>query len=105
MIKIEDIVPGKSYAAKFKVQTMCDTFGRPAPNLSDTPLAGVQEYQGLGILQARDSEQRVVQLKDERSGKEFVVPFDDLWDIDDVEWIEPLENEDGTETGEQTSGT
>jgi hypothetical protein len=33
------------------------------------------------------------------------VPFDDLWDIDDVEWIEPLENEDGTETGEQTSST
>ena len=105
MIKIEDIVPGKSYAAKFKVQTMCDTFGRPAPNLSDTPVAGVKEYQGLGILQARDNEQRVVQLKDERSGKEFVVPFDDLWDIDDVEWIEPLENEDGTETGEQASGT
>lgn len=106
MIKIEDIVPGKSYAAKFKVQTMCDTFGRPAPNLSDTPLAGVKEYQGLGILQARDMDQRLVQLKDERSGKEFVVPFDDLWDIDDVEWIEPLENEDGTEkTGEQTSGT
>jgi hypothetical protein len=47
----------------------------------------------------------VVQLKDERSGKEFVVPFDDLWDIDDVEWIEPLENEDGKETGEQTSST
>jgi hypothetical protein len=104
MIKIEDIKPGNSYAAKFKVETMLDTYGR-IPGLSDTPLAGVGMYEGLGILQARDMDQRVVQLKDERSGKEFVVPFDDLWDIDDVEWIEPLENEDGTETGEQTSST
>jgi hypothetical protein len=106
MIKIEDIEPGKSYAAKFKVETMLDTLGRPAPNLSDTPLAGVSEYQSLGVLQARDMDQRLVQLKDERSGKEFVVPFDNLWDIDDVEWIEPLESTDGTEkTGEQASST
>ena len=34
MIKAEDIKPGKSYACKFKVETMLDQFGRP-PNLSD----------------------------------------------------------------------
>ena len=46
---IETIEPGKSYAAKFKVKTMLDTFGR-VPGLSDTPLAGEGWYEGLGIL-------------------------------------------------------
>lgn len=90
-IAIEDIEPGKSYACKFKTKTMLDALGRPAPNLSDQPLAGVKEYQGLGVLMQRDMDQRLVKLKDEKSGKEFVCSFDDIWDVDTVEWIEPLE--------------
>ena len=93
MIDIRDITPGKSYACKFKTKTMLDALGRPAPNLSDQPLAGVKEYEGLGILMARDMDQELVQLKDEKSGKEFVVPFSDIWDVDDVEWVEPLAEE------------
>lgn len=92
MIDIREIEVGKSYACKFKVKTMLDTLGRPAPNLSDTPLAGVKDYEGLGILMARDMDQELVQLKDEKSGKEFVVPFSDIWDVDDVEWVDPLDN-------------
>ena len=105
MIKIENIVPGKSYAAKFKVQTMLDTLDRPAPNLSDEPLKGVGEYQSLGILIARDMDKRLVELKDEKTGKQFVVGFDDIWDVDDVVWEEPLESEDGKKTSEQTAST
>ena len=103
MVNIEDIVPGKSYAAKFKVQTMLDDLGRPAPNLSDQPLKGVGEYQSLGILMSRDMDKRLVQLKDEKTGKEFVVGFDDIWDVDDVIWEEPLESEDETENVETPS--
>ena len=103
MIKIEDIVPGKSYACKFRVETMCDSLGRPAPNLSDTPLAGVKKYESLGVLVARDMNTRLVELQDERSKKNFVVSFDDIWDIDDVEWVNPLEQNDETES--ETSGT
>ena len=44
MIKAEDIKPGKSYACKFKVETMLDKFGRP-PNLSDVPLKGPGMYE------------------------------------------------------------
>lgn len=88
MIDITEIVPGQSYACKFKVETMVDTFGRPAPNLSDTPLAGVKVYEGLGILKQRDLEQRLVVLMDEKSRKDFVVSFDNIWDIDEVEWSE-----------------
>jgi hypothetical protein len=93
MMDIRDITPGKSYACKFKVETMLDELGRPAPNLSDVPLKGQGIYESLGILMARDSDQELVHLKDEKSGKEFVVPFADIWDVDDVEWVDPLESE------------
>ena len=89
---IREITPGKSYACKFKVKTMLDTMGRPHPNLSDVPLQGIGLYEGLGVLMQRDSEKELVKLKDEKSSKEFVVPFSDIWDVDEVEWVDPLEN-------------
>ena len=104
MIKIEDIKPGNSYAAKFKVETMLDSYGR-IPGLSDTPLAGVGIYEGLGVLLARDVDKRLVELQDEKSRKKFVVSYDDIWDVDDVDWVEPLESQDGTETSEQATST
>lgn len=88
-MKIEDITPGKSYACKFRVETMLDTFGR-VPGLSDTPLAGVKMYESLGVLIQRDTDQRLVKLQDEKSKKEFVVSFDDIWDVDEVEWQEDV---------------
>ena len=91
MIDIRDITPGKSYACHFKTKTMLDVLGRPAPNLSDQPLKGVGEYTGFGILIARDMEKQLVQLKDNESGREFVCSFDDIWDVDDVEWVDPLD--------------
>ena len=93
MIKIEDIVPGNSYGCKFKVKTMLDTLGRPAPNLSDTPLKGEGMYEGIGVLMQRDSNQRLVKLQDDKSKKEFVVSFDDIWDIDTIDWVDPLDSE------------
>jgi hypothetical protein len=86
MIDIMDITPGESYACKFRVETMLDTFDRPAPNLSDTPLKGPGVYEGVGVLMQRDTAQRLVRLRDEKSSKEFVVSFDDIWDVDTVEW-------------------
>jgi len=88
MYKIEDIIPGNSYGCKFKVTTMLDTFDRPA-GLSDTPLKGPGEYEGFGILTSRDLESRNVELIDQASTKTFVVSFDDIWDIDDIEWQDP----------------
>ena len=86
MIKIEDITPGQSYACRFRTKTMLDDLGRPAPNLSDRPLKGPGLYEGLGVLTTRDTESRLVKLIDDASRKEFTVSFDDIWDIDVVEW-------------------
>lgn len=89
MIDIENIIVGESYACKFRVETMLDTFDRPA-GLSDTPVKGLGMYEGLGVLMQRDPEQRVVKLKDEKSSKEFIVSYDDIWDVDVIEWTDPL---------------
>jgi len=88
MIDITEVEVGKSYACKFRVETLLDTFGRPAPNLSDTPIQGSGEYEGIGILMQRDMDQRLVRLQDEKSKKEFVCSFDDIWDVDEVEWTD-----------------
>lgn len=91
MLKIEDIVVGESYACKFRVTTMLDALGRPAPNLSDTPLKGPGEYESLGVIKVRDVEQKLVELEDTKSKKSFVVTWDDCWDIDTVDWQDPLD--------------
>tara|TARA_Y100000022_G_scaffold175255_1_gene163805 strand:+ start:297 stop:569 length:273 start_codon:yes stop_codon:yes gene_type:complete len=86
---IRSITPGKAYACKFKVETMLDIHGR-VPGLSDTPLKGPGIYEGFGVLIQRDTEKELVKIQDEKSKKEFVVPFSDIWDVDDVEWVDPL---------------
>ena len=86
-IKIEDVKPGESYACYFRATTMLDELGRPAPNLSDIPIKGPGVYEGFGVLTTRDTRTRLVKILDEKSKKEFTVPFDDIWDIDTVEWV------------------
>ena len=88
MIEIKDVIPGKSYACKFRVETMLDTFDRP-PGLSDTPLKGPGTYEGFGVIMTRDLEQGFVKIRDEESLYHFVVPISDIWDIDTVDWVEP----------------
>ena len=83
MLKIDEVVPGKSFACKFKVTTMLDDFGRP-PNLSDVPLKGPGEYEGFGLIKVRDMESKQVRIVDQKSSKEFVVSFDNIWDIDEA---------------------
>ena len=93
MMKNEDIEVGKSYGCKFKVTTMLDEMGRPAPNLSDVPLKGPGEYEGFGVIQVRDLKSRLVELYDTTARKTFRVDFDNIWDIDLVEYVEGVANE------------
>tara|TARA_B100000959_G_scaffold280208_1_gene341632 strand:- start:841 stop:1161 length:321 start_codon:yes stop_codon:yes gene_type:complete len=97
MLKIDEVVPGKAFACKFKVLTMLDTFGRPN-GLSDVPLAGPGDYEGFGLIKVRDMESKQVRVIDQASGKEFIVSFDNIWDIDEAiyEPESPKEEKDGT---------
>ena len=85
MIDIRDIVPGQSYACKFRVETMLDELGR-IPGLSDTPLKGVGTYEGFGVLMTRDTKQELVEVEDQETKRTFVCTYDDIWDVDEVVW-------------------
>ena len=93
MIKAEDIKPGKSYACKFKVETMLDQFGRP-PNLSDVPLKGPGMYESFGLITIRDSEKKLFKIQDlknntgRKTSNEFIVPWSECWDIDEAELVD-----------------
>jgi len=87
MMDIRDVTPGKQYACKFKVEHILDEYGR-IPGLSDTPLKGLGWYEGFGELIQRDSEKELVKVFDRKSKKEFVVPFSQIWDVDEVEYVE-----------------
>lgn len=91
MIDIKDITVGKSYACKFRVETLLDEYGR-IPGLSDTPIKGTGKYEGFGILMQRDLKKELVKLQDQKSKKEFVVPFHDIWDVDEIEWVDEDSN-------------
>lgn len=91
MVDIKDITVGKSYGCKFRVETMLDEYGR-IPGLSDTPLKGPGEYEGFGILMQRDTKKELVKLQDQKSKKEFIVPFADIWDVDEIEWVDEDSN-------------
>ena len=58
-----DIVAGKSYACKFRVETMLDINEDPAPNLNQAALAGLGVYEGFGVVLQRDTTQEVVLIK------------------------------------------
>ena len=85
MIDIRDIVPVKSYACKFRVETMLDEMDR-IPGLSDTPLKGVGTYEGFGVLMTRDTKQELVEVEDQETKRTFVCTYDDIWDVDEVVW-------------------
>ena len=90
MIDIRDITPGKAYGCKFKVKNIpLDEWGRPGGMMSmaDVPVAKFGEYEGFGFLKQRDVDQELVVVVDEKSNKEFICAFDDIWDVDEVELI------------------
>lgn len=87
MYKIEDITAGKSYGCRFRVTTMLDTNGRPY-GFSDAPAVAPGEYEGFGVIQKRDLKSGFVEIYDTSARKMFRVGFDNIWDIDDVEYVD-----------------
>ena len=87
MIDILDITPGESYACKFRVRDIpLDEWDRPGGlySLADVPIKRVGDYEGFGFLKQRDLEQRLVVIVDEKLNRDWVVSFDDIWDVDEV---------------------
>ena len=90
-MQIKDIPAGTSWACKFRTTTFLDSNGEPVATPLNLQLGQAHpgtpgEYTSLGIIQTRDTEQQLVQLLDTRTNREFVVSWDNCWDLDTVEW-------------------
>lgn len=68
MIDILDITPGETYACKYK-----------------TSEDGEEKF---GLILLRDVDQHLVKLQDLSSSEQFVVSFENIWDVDEVEWVD-----------------
>ena len=82
MIDIKNVVEGQSYACKFRSTTLLDLEGQPHPQGS------IGDYEGVGVILRRDLDAALVRLADQKTGQEFVVGFDNIWDVDTIEWID-----------------
>lgn len=89
---LEDIRAGESWGCRFRITTMLDPDGVPL----DTKFAQVGEpvngapgvYESTGVIRVRDADSRQLLVLDMTSPREFVVSYDDVWDIDRVEYAE-----------------
>lgn len=66
MIDILEITAGQTYACKYKIN----------------------KEEKFGLILQRDVEQKLVKIQDVTSAEQYVVTFDDIWDIDEVEWVD-----------------
>ena len=82
--KPQDIQAGKSYACLYTTTIGLDSDG----NIPDDPtLATNQEpLTGFAIISKRDTQQRLLTVVDVNLALEIVVSYDDVWDIDEVEY-------------------
>ena len=87
---IRDIPTGESWGCRFRTTVFLDGDGKPisAQNLqlgqAHPGEPGV--YESIGVIQVRDLERELVQLQDIETFNQYTVSFDDIWDVDTIEW-------------------
>ena len=93
LYNITEIEAGKSYACKFKLHTLLDDSGYPVLD-STSPISAIDSYESVGVIVKRDVDAQMVEVLDTKRGlRKHLVPFDSVWDVDTVEWIDP-DNQD-----------
>lgn len=84
-MNLEDIEPGKSYACRFEVACLLDKHGVPVAEICEGARPGT--YTSLGVIVMRDTDNKLVKVKDvEHVDHEYVVSWENCWDVDEVEW-------------------
>lgn len=75
-MKISTIEEGKSYACRYKFDRVFTEDGC-VKTVSDT---------GFGVIRTRDHNQQLVEIVDPETGDTAIVPWENCWDIDEVNW-------------------
>lgn len=87
---IENILEGESWGCKFRALQMVDDSGnlvdtsnlQPGQAVDGTP----KLYESWGVLETRDLEKRLVQVRDSKSQRLITCAWEDCWDVDRAEW-------------------
>ena len=90
---IADIIAGEAYACKFKIRTFVDEDGKAVDTRKlkvGEPVEGGKpgEYVGFGAISQRDVNKQLVEVVDLDLDRSWVVHWDDVWDVDVIEWVD-----------------
>ena len=88
-MKPEDLVPGKSYACKFRLRTYLNENNEPldTSSIPEDPTEWLLgDWESWGLIARRDSQARLLEVKDERAIRTWTLSYDDVWDIDVAEY-------------------
>lgn len=87
---IATIAEGESWACKFRTMQMMDDEGNfvntqglaPGSKISGSPSV----YESWGLIETRDLDKQLVEIRDQKSNRLFVAHWDDCWDVDRAEF-------------------
>lgn len=82
----EDIEPGRSYACEYTRTLIVDSVGNPASTLASDAHTVVRT--GTAIIERRDTEQRLLLVRDIDTEEQFVLDYADAHNIDIIEWTD-----------------
>lgn len=88
-MNLDEITVGESWACKFRTTTFVNDEGKPIEanlQIGESHPGHPDTYEGLGVIEVRDIEKKLVQVYDVDCQKRFTVKFEDCWDIDRVDW-------------------
>lgn len=88
-MRIEDITVGESWACEFTTTTFLDENGAPVSvnlQVGQSHPGAPGAYTSVGVIQVRDTDNRTVRLQDTRTEQIFVVSWDNIRNVDRVEW-------------------
>ena len=89
-MQFEDITPGESWACRFRIETLCDDKGEPVDTrnlqVGQRVVGTPQTYESIGVIETRDTERRLLRLRDHRTQQQYVVSADNAWDYDRVKY-------------------
>ena len=93
-MEITDMKSGQSYGCRFRVTTFIDENSKPRSTKHLKPNETVKdakpgEYTGFGAISKRDINSQLLEIVDlENPGFTWTVSWNDVWDIDTIEWTD-----------------
>jgi len=94
-MQIENIPAGESWACRYRCTRWLDSAGRPIEakpkNIGSVHPGKPGEWEGIGVIQIRDADRRLVQLWDTELHTSVTVSWDDVWAVEPVEWLDDVQ--------------